>query len=205
MVTATVMLGTMMNAIDTSIVNVALPYMRGGLGASIEEIARVSTGFILANVIIMPIIALLSARFGRRRFYFVSVLLFTVSSVLCGLARSLDLLILARVLQAIGGGAITPLSQAILRESFEPEEQGMAMGIFGLGVILGPAFGPTLGGWLSDHYSWPWIFYINIPFGIVNLFMILRYLEDPPIWCGNGKRSTGPDWPSWLRGWGRCS
>ncbi|MGW8157330.1 MAG: MDR family MFS transporter [Desulfoprunum sp.] len=192
MVTATVMLGTMMNAIDTSIVNVALPYMRGGLGASIEEIARVSTGFILANVIIMPIIALLSARFGRRRFYFVSVLLFTVSSVLCGLARSLDLLILARVLQGIGGGAITPLSQAILRESFEPEEQGMAMGIFGLGVILGPAFGPTLGGWLSDHYSWPWIFYINIPFGIVNLFMILRYLEDPPYLVRERQKI---DWP----------
>lgn len=192
MVTATVMLGTMMNAIDTSIVNVALPYMRGSLGASIEEIARVSTGFILANVIIMPIIALLSARFGRRRFYFVSVLLFTVSSVLCGLARSLDLLILARVLQGIGGGAITPLSQAILRESFEPEEQGMAMGIFGLGVILGPAFGPTLGGWLSDHYSWPWIFYINIPFGIVNLFMILRYLEDPPYLVRERQKI---DWP----------
>jgi DHA2 family multidrug resistance protein len=192
MVTATVMLGTMMNAIDTSIVNVALPYMRGSLGASIEEIARVSTGFILANVIIMPIIALLSARFGRRRFYFVSVLLFTVSSVLCGLARSLDLLILARVLQGIGGGAITPLSQAILRESFEPEDQGMAMGIFGLGVILGPAFGPTLGGWLTDHYSWPWIFYINIPFGIVNLFMILRYLEDPPYLVRERQKI---DWP----------
>lgn len=192
MVTATVMLGTMMNAIDTSIVNVALPYMRGSLGASIEEIAWVSTGFILANVIIMPIIALLSARFGRRRFYFISVLLFTVSSVLCGLARSLDLLILARVLQGIGGGAITPLSQAILRESFEPEEQGMAMGIFGLGVILGPAFGPTLGGWLTDHYSWPWIFYINIPFGIVNLFMILRYLEDPPYLVREREKI---DWP----------
>ena len=192
MVTATVMLGTMMNAIDTSIVNVALPYMRGSLGASIEEIARVSTGFILANVIIMPIIALLSARFGRRRFYFVSVLLFTVSSVLCGLARSLDLLILARVLQGIGGGAITPLSQAILRESFEPEEQGMAMGIFGLGVIIGPAFGPKLGGWLSDHHSWPWIFYINIPFGIVNLFMILRYLEAPPYLVRERQKI---DWP----------
>lgn len=192
LVTATVMLGTMMNAIDTSIVNVALPYMRGNLGASIEEIAWVSTGFILANVIIMPIIALLSARIGRQRFYFLSVLLFTVSSILCGLSRSLDLLIVARVLQGIGGGAITPLSQAILRESFEPEEQGMAMGIFGLGVILGPAFGPTLGGWLTDHYSWPWIFYINIPFGIVNLFMILRYLDDPPYLV----REQGQiDWP----------
>jgi DHA2 family multidrug resistance protein len=180
LVTATVMLGTMMNAIDTSIVNVALPYMRGNLGASIEEIAWVSTGFILSNVIIMPIIALLSARFGRRQFYFTSVLLFTVASILCGLARDLDFLIFARLLQGLGGGAITPLSQAILRESFEPEEQGMAMGIFGLGVILGPAFGPTLGGWLTDHYSWPWIFYINIPFGIVNLFMILKYIEDPP-------------------------
>lgn len=192
LVTATVMLGTMMNAIDTSIVNVALPYMRGNLGASVEEITWVSTGFILSNVIIMPIIALLSSRFGRRNFYFFSVLLFTIASLLCGLAGSLHSLVFYRVLQGIGGGAITPLSQAILRETFKPEEQGMAMGIFGLGVILGPAFGPTLGGWLTDHYSWPWIFYINIPLGIVNLIMVTKFLEDPPYLV----REKGKiDWP----------
>lgn len=192
LITATVMLGTMMNAIDTSIVNVALPYMRGNLGASVEEITWVSTGFILSNVIIMPIIALLSARFGRRNFYMFSVIIFTIASLLCGLAGSLHSLVLYRVIQGIGGGAITPLSQAILRESFKPEEQGMAMGIFGLGVILGPAFGPTLGGWLTDHYSWPWIFYINIPLGIINLFMVMRYLDDPPYLV----REKGQiDWP----------
>jgi len=192
MITTTVMLATMMNAIDTSIVNVALPYMRGNLGASVEEITWVSTGFILSNVIIMPIVALLSARFGRRQFYLFSVLIFTVASMLCGLAGSLHSLVFYRVLQGIGGGAITPLSQAILRENFKPEEQGTAMGIFGLGVILGPAFGPTLGGWLTDHYSWPWIFYINIPLGILNLFMVMRYIEDPPYLV----REKGKiDWP----------
>lgn len=195
LVTATVMLGTMMNAIDTSIVNVALPYMRGNLGASVEEITWVSTGFILSNVIIMPIIALLSSRFGRKNFYIFSILIFTLASLLCGLAGSLQSLVLYRVFQGIGGGAITPLSQAILRENFKPEEQGMAMGIFGLGVILGPAFGPTLGGWLTDHYSWPWIFYINIPLGIINLVMVIRYLEDPPYLV----REKGKiDWPGLL-------
>lgn len=180
MITLTVMLGTMINAIDTSIVNVAMPFMRGNLGASVEEITWVSTGFILSNVIIMPIVALLSARIGRKNFYFISVLIFTVASLLCGMAQSLPALVFFRVLQGIGGGAITPLSQAILRENFKPEEQGMAMGVFGLGVIMGPAFGPALGGWLTDHYSWPWIFYINIPLGIINLMMVTKYLEDPP-------------------------
>jgi DHA2 family multidrug resistance protein len=140
----------------------------------------------------ISIIALLSARFGRKRFYLFSVLVFTIASLLCGLAGSLHSLVFYRVLQGIGGGAITPLSQAILRENFRPEEQGTAMGIFGLGVILGPAFGPTLGGWLTDHYSWPWIFYINIPFGIVNLLMVVRYIEDPPYLV----REKGKiDWP----------
>lgn len=180
LITLTVMTGTIMSALDTSIVNVALPYMRGNLGASVEEVTWVATGYILSNVIIMPIIALLSSRFGRKRFYIFSVLLFTASSILCGSAWNLSSMVVFRILQGIGGGALIPVSQAILRETFPPEEQGMAMGIYGLGVVLGPAIGPTLGGWLTDQYSWPWIFYINIPVGIVNLLLVSRYIQDPP-------------------------
>ncbi len=178
--TLTVMLGTMMNAIDSSIVNVAVPSMRGSLGASVEEISWVSTGYILSNVIITPLIAMVSTRFGRKRFYLACVILFTASSLLCGMATSLTMLVFARILQGIGGGALAPLSQAILRERFPPHEQGTAMGIFGLGVVIGPALGPTFGGWLTDNYSWPWIFYINIPLGIINVFMVMRHLHDPP-------------------------
>lgn len=179
-ITVTVMTGTIMAALDTSIVNVALPYMRGNLGASIEEITWVATGYLLSNVIVMPLIAFLSSRFGRKRFYIFSVLLFTVSSMLCGMAGSLSTMVIFRVIQGIGGGALIPVSQAILRETFPPEEQGMAMGIYGLGVVMGPAFGPTLGGWLTDQYSWPWIFYINVPVGVINLLLVSRFIQDPP-------------------------
>lgn len=180
MLTLTVMLGTMMNAIDSSIVNVAVPYMRGNLGASVEEISWVVTGYILSNVIVMPLIAMLSTRFGRRRYYLFCVAAFTFTSVLCGLATTLPLLVAARVLQGVAGGALAPLSQSIIRERFQPHEQGTVMGIFGLGVVIGPALGPTLGGWLVDRLSWPWIFYINLPLGLLNIAMVMRYLHDPP-------------------------
>lgn len=179
MITFTVMTGAIMSALDTSIVNVALPYMRGSMSATVEEIAWVSTSYILANVIIMPIVGLLSSRFGRKNFYMYSVAIFTLTSLLCGIAWDLNSMIFFRVLQGIGGGALIPISQAILRESYPPEKQGVAMGIFGLGVVMGPAFGPTLGGWLTDHFSWPWIFYINLPVGILNLMLTMKYIEDP--------------------------
>jgi len=179
LITLTVMMATIMAALDISIVNVALPYMRGNLGASVEEIAWVATGYLLSNVIVMPMIAMLSARFGRKKFYLFSILLFTITSMLCGVAWDLTALIVFRALQGIGGGAIIPISQAILRESFPPEEQGKIIGIYGLGVILGPAFGPTLGGWLTDTYSWRWIFFINVPVGLINLVLISRYIHDP--------------------------
>ncbi len=179
-ITITVMIGTIMAALDSSIVNVALPYMRGTLGASVEEITWVATGYILSTVIIMPIIGMLSARFGRKKFYLVSIVSFTVSSMLCGLAWDMTSMVLFRVIQGMGGGALIPISQAILRETYPPEEQGMAMGIYGFGVVLGPAFGPTIGGWLTDHYSWPWIFYINVPIGILNFLLVMRYIKDPP-------------------------
>ena len=180
LVAATVMTGAMMAALDMSIVNVALPHMRGALDASVEEIAWVATGYILSNVIVMPIIAFLSSRFGRKRFFLFSVMLFTVSSMLCGTAWDLPSMVVFRIIQGIGGGALIPLAQALLRETFPVEEQATAMSLFGLGVILGPAFGPTLGGWITDNYSWPWIFYINVPVGIFNALLIIRFIEDPP-------------------------
>ncbi len=179
LITLTVMLGALMSSLNTSIVNVALPYMRGNLGASMEEITWVVTGYILSNVIIMPITSTLSARFGRKRLYLFSVCFFTVASMLCGMAWDLTSMLIFRVLQGFGGGAVIPISQAILKETFPPEEQGMAMGIYGMGVVLGPAFGPTIGGWLIDHYSWPWIFYINVPVGIVNIAMMTQFIHDP--------------------------
>lgn len=179
-ITITVMTGTIMSAIDTSIVNVALPHMRGTFGASVEEITWVATGYILSTVIIMPIVALMSRRFGRKRFFNFSVLLFTCASMLCGSAWSLGSMVTFRIIQGIGGGALIPVSQAILRETFPPKEQAMAMGIYGVGVILGPAIGPTLGGWLTDNYSWPWIFYINVPVGILNILLVMKFIEDPP-------------------------
>jgi DHA2 family multidrug resistance protein len=178
-ITVTVMTGALMSAIDTSIVNVALPHMRGGLGASVEEITWVASAYMLSNVIIMPIVAMLSSRFGRKRFYLFSVFLFTVSSMLCGMAWDLRSMIVFRVVQGIGGGTLIPVSQAILRETFPLEEQGTAMGIYGLGIILGPAIAPTLGGWLTDNYSWPWIFYINVPVGIANVLLVMRFISDP--------------------------
>lgn len=179
-IAGSVMLGTIMAVLDSSIVNVALPSISGTMGATIEQITWVVTGYILANVIIMPLVALLSGRFGRKNFYMVNVVLFTVASMACGLARTLPTMVFFRAIQGIGGGVLLTVSQAILRETFPAEEQGTAMGIFGLGVVLAPAFGPTLGGWLTDQYSWPWIFYINVPIGVINLILVSRFVEDPP-------------------------
>lgn len=176
----TVMMGAFMMSVNTQSVNVALPHMQGFLGTSVEEITWVSTGYILSSVIIMPLVGWMSARFGRRRFYMASVFLFILSSILCGLSWNLSSIIAFRVLQGIGGGTMMPVAQAILQETFPREEQGKAMGIFGLGVVLGPAVGPTLGGWLTDHYSWPWVFYINIPVSIATLLLAMRFIHDPP-------------------------
>ncbi len=179
-VAGTVMTGTIMAVLDSSIVNVALPDMSGSLGATVEQITWVITGYILANVIIMPIIALLAARFGRKRVYMLSVLAFTGASMACGAARSLPLIVVFRIIQGLGGGVLITVSQAILRETFPVEEQGVAMGVYGMGVVLAPAIGPTLGGWLTDQYSWPWIFYVNVPIGIINLLLVSRFIHDPP-------------------------
>jgi len=178
-VAGTVLTGTIMAVLDSSIINVALPSMSGTLGAGVQEIAWVVTGYILAQVIVMPITALLSARFGRKNFYQFSVVLFTLASMACGLARSLPAMVLFRILQGFGGGVIMTVSQAILRETFPPAEQAMAMGLYGMGVVVAPAVGPTLGGWITDNWTWPWVFYINVPVGVVNILLVSRYIHDP--------------------------
>jgi DHA2 family multidrug resistance protein len=191
LITITTMLGLIMAIIDTSIVNVALNDMAGTLGASIDEIGWVATGYILASVIVMPLNGWLTARFGRRNFYAACILIFTVSSFLCGTATSVWQLVAYRVLQGIGGGALQPTAQAILFESYPPEKRSGAMAIFGLGAMVGPAIGPTLGGYIVDNYSWPLIFYINLPIGIAAFFMTLAFIKDQSY----VKRSTSPvDW-----------
>ncbi|HEY6236373.1 MAG TPA: DHA2 family efflux MFS transporter permease subunit [Candidatus Elarobacter sp.] len=179
MITLTVMLGLIMAIIDTSIVNVALNDMAGNLGSSIDEIGWVATGYILANVIVMPLNGWLTARFGRRNFYAACVALFTVASFMCGTATTVWQLVFYRVIQGFGGGALQPTAQAILFESYPPEKRANAMAIFGLGAMVGPALGPTLGGVIVDNYSWPLIFYINIPIGIAAFIMTMLYIRDP--------------------------
>ncbi len=178
-IASTVMIGNIMAVLDSSIVNVALPDMAGNLGATIEEITWVVTGYILANVLIMPIVGMLSARYGRKRLYMVAIAVFTGASMLCGIATTLPILVLYRIVQGMAGGVLITVPQAVLRESFPPSEQGLAMGVYGMGVVLAPAIGPTLGGWLTDRYSWPWVFFINVPIGLLNLIMVQRVLSDP--------------------------
>jgi MFS transporter, DHA2 family, multidrug resistance protein len=180
LVTVAITIGSMMGALDTSIVNVALPYIRANLGATFTEVAWVSTGYAIALVIIMPLTAWLGLTFGRKRVYMFCLGLFTAASFFCGAARGLYPLLLFRVIQGIGAGALQPVQLAILRETYPPEKQGMAMGLYGLAVMIGPAIGPTLGGWITDNYAWPWIFYINVPIGFFALWMVSQFIHDPP-------------------------
>lgn len=179
LVTVSVTFGTLMGAIDASIVNVAVPHLTGSLGATIEQITWVTTGFVLATVLIMPLTGFLARMFGQKRVYLASLVLFIAGSALCGFAHTLPTLVFFRILQGFGAGALQPTEQAILRQTFPPEEQGMAMAVFGMAVVLGPAFGPTLGGYIVDNYSWPWIFFINIPVGILSLVMVTRFVHEP--------------------------
>ena len=179
LIAAAVVLAALMQVIDSSIVNVALPDMMGNLGANLDEIAWVSTGYILASVIVIPLTGFLGDLFGRKRYFVGSILVFTAASFFCGAAHSLATLIIWRIIQGIGGGALMTVSQAVLLESFPPEEAGTAMALFGLGVMVGPTIGPTLGGYLVDTSGWPWIFYVNIPVGILAAVMIAAYVHDP--------------------------
>ena len=187
-VAITVTLATFMEVLDSSIANVALPHIAGSLGASYEESTWVLTSYLVSSAIVLPISGWLSTLIGRKRFYMMCVVLFTASSILCGLAPSLPLLILFRVLQGAGGGGLQPSEQAILADTFSVEKRGMAFAMYGMAVVAAPAIGPTLGGWITDNYSWHWIFFINLPVGLVSLFMTQRVVEDPP-WLKEEKKS----------------
>jgi len=176
----TVMLATFMEVLDTSVANVALPHIAGNLSAGVDESTWVLTSYLVSNAIVLPLTGWLSSLFGRKRFYMTCVALFTVSSFLCGLAPTLPLLVFFRILQGAGGGALQPISQAILVESFPKQKQGMAMAIYGMGVVVAPILGPTLGGWITDDYSWRWIFFINIPVGALSLLLTYLLIFDPP-------------------------
>jgi DHA2 family multidrug resistance protein len=176
----TVMLAIFMEVLDTSVANVALPHIAGNLSAGVDESTWVLTSYLVSNAIVLPLTGWFSSLFGRKRFYMTCVAIFTLSSMLCGLAPSLALLVFFRVLQGAGGGALQPISQAILLESFPKEKRGMAMAIFGMGVVLAPIIGPTLGGWITDSYSWRWIFLINIPVGVISLVLTFFLIFDPP-------------------------
>jgi DHA2 family multidrug resistance protein len=174
------MLGTFMEVLDTSVANVALPHIGGSLSATAEEATWVLTSYLIANAIILPTTAWLSSVFGRKRFLLVCITIFTLSSAVCGAATSLGMLIVARVVQGAGGGALQPIAQAILLESFPPARRGVAMASFSMGIIVAPILGPTLGGWITDQYSWRWVFYINLPIGLLALLLVLSFIEDPP-------------------------
>ncbi len=200
LITITVMLGLIMAIIDSTIVNVAIDTIGGNLGASVDEVSWVATGYILANVVVMPLNGWLTAFLGRKRYYATSLALFTVSSFLCGTAHTITQLVIYRVIQGIGGGALQPTAQAILFETYPPERRGNAMAIFGMGAMVGPAIGPTLGGYIVDNATWPLIFFINIPIGIVAFLMTMmfipnpKYIEKPKAgldWVGLGLMSAG--------------
>src|ERR1051325_9351260 len=173
-----VVLASVLELVDTSIVNVAIPHMMGNLGATLDELAWVSTGYIVANVIVLPMTSWFADRFGRRNYYTRSILLFTFASLMSGNTHSLESLVAWRIVQGIGGGALISTAQAILFDVFPFEERGAATAIFGVGVMVGPTLGPTLGGWITDNYAWPWIFYINVPIGIGAAILTLTYVRD---------------------------
>ncbi|MGA2852181.1 MAG: DHA2 family efflux MFS transporter permease subunit [Terracidiphilus sp.] len=180
LVTVSVMLPTFMEVLDTAIASVALPYIAGSLSASNSEATWVLTSYLVANAVILPASNWFARRFGRKRFLLICVIIFTVASFFCGAAPSLGVILLARVMQGAGGGALQPLSQSILLESFPIQKRSMAMAAYGLGIVVAPVLGPTLGGWLTDTFSWRYAFYINIPVGILAVFMIARFIHDPP-------------------------
>jgi DHA2 family multidrug resistance protein len=178
-IAATVMLATFMEVLDTSVANVSLPHIAGSLDSTNDEATWVLTSYLVANAIVLPLSGFFSELFGRKRFYMACVIIFTVSSTLCGLAPSLGALIVFRVLQGLGGGALQPVSQAILVESFPKEKRGVAMAFYGMGVVVAPIIGPTLGGWITDNYSWRWIFLINIPVGVLSVLLTGMLIHDP--------------------------
>jgi DHA2 family multidrug resistance protein len=193
LIAVVVALAAFMEVLDTSIANVALPHMAGDLGASNDQSTWVLTSYLVSNAIILPISGWLAGVFGRKRFFLTCIVLFTVSSLLCGAAPNLAALIVFRVIQGVGGGGLQPMAQAILADVFPPEKRGMAFALYGITAVTAPTIGPTLGGWITDNYSWRWIFYINLPVGILTLFLAARLVEDPP-WLKRAKAAVRIDY-----------
>ena len=179
-IAVTVTLATFMELLDTSIANVSLPYIGGGLGRSYDEVTWILTTYLVANAVILPMSAWLSRVFGRKNYYLGCVALFTVTSFFCGIAPSLGIMLSARVLQGIGGGGLAPVAQAILVDTFPPAKRASAFALYTIVIVTAPAIGPVLGGWITDNYSWRWIFFINIPIGLIALFLSSRVIQDPP-------------------------
>jgi len=180
LIAVVVALAAFMEVLDTSIANVALPYIAGSLGASNDQSTWVLTSYLVSNAIVLPISGWLAGAFGRKRFFMICLAVFTVSSLLCGFAPSLEILLLFRVLQGAGGGGLQPMAQAILADTFPPEKRGLAFALYGITAIMAPTIGPTLGGWITFNYSWRWIFFINIPVGLTTWFLVRHFVEDPP-------------------------
>lgn len=181
LITVSVMLATIMQALDTTIANVALPHMQGSMGTTQDQISWVLTSYIVAAAICMPLTGFLAARFGRKRLFMWSIIGFTLASMLCGAAQSLEQIVLFRLLQGVFGASLVPLSQAVLLDTYPPEQHGSAMAIWGIGVMVGPILGPSLGGWLTEYYDWRWVFYINLPFGLLAWFGLATFLKETPI------------------------
>ncbi|MFZ0430556.1 MAG: DHA2 family efflux MFS transporter permease subunit [Acidobacteriota bacterium] len=180
LIAASVLFGTFLAVMDVAVVNVALPHMMGTFGESLSAITWVATSYSIAEIVMLTMAGWWSALLGRKRLYLLSFGLFSIGSALSGMSQTFGQMIFFRVIQGIGGGSLIPISQAILRETFPPEEQGMAMAVYGMGVVLAPGVAPVLGGWLTEQYGWPWVFYINIPFAIAGILMIATFVEDPP-------------------------
>src|SRR5713226_5368620 len=180
LVALAVMLGTTLEVLDTSIVNVSLPHMQGSFSASVDEIAWVLTSYLVANGIMIPMTGWISSRFGRKRYFLTSVAVFVVASGFCGAAQSLDQMVIFRLIQGAAGAAMVPSSQAILMETFPPNEQQLAMATWGMGLMVAPILGPTIGGWITDNWTWRWTFYMNVPLGTVALMMVSAFVHDPP-------------------------
>src|ERR1700745_3323337 len=189
-----VTLATFMEVLDTSIANVSLPHIAGSLSAGQDESTWVLTSYLVSNAIVLPLSGWLSSIVGRKHFYMGCVALVTISSFLCGLAPNLGVLILCRVLQGVGGGGLQPSEQAILADTFPPAKRGMAFAIYGVAVVTAPAIVPTLGGWITDNFSWRWIFFINIPVGILSLLLTSRLIQDPPYFRRRRLRETHIDY-----------
>src|SRR5215471_13418722 len=182
-----VMFGTFMEVLDTTVVNVSLPHIAGSLSASVDEAAWALTSYLVANAVILPMTGWLANFFGRKRILLAAITGFTTASFLCGLAPTLPALIFFRVIQGATGGALQPLSQAVMLEAFRPQDRGKAMAFWGLGIVVAPMLGPVLGGWLTDNWSWRWVFYINLPVGLASIVMTRLFIFDPP-YIGRQKR-----------------